>query len=227
MRNFLWMGVVVLSVLGRPAVADELFRYNYIKVDSQKVTQHAEGYSPKIDGSSAGVFGSYAIQERVAIGIQYNKSKTSFNGSYLGTAASFNAKENELALGATLHKMVSDNAELAFYLALNHTTEDAYTERVGSIQNEIPAFTTNSHTFGIRAGIAIVPEFRIGGSIGRTTGGNSNATTHYGISAEYEIAKNFNLEGGYCLSTSSPGHSRGISISGRYYYGMEVSKAPL
>lgn len=193
-------------------------KYNYIKVGSQKVTQHAEGYSPKIDGSSSGIFGSYAVKELVAIEVQYTKSKTSFNGSYLGTPASFNAKENELAMGATLHKMISDTAELAFDLALKRTSGDAYTETVGGIQKKTPAFTSNSHTFGIRAGTAIVPEFRFGVSIGRTTGGNSNATTHYGIRTEYEIVKNFNLEAGYRLSTSSPGHARGISISGRYYY---------
>ena len=220
MYKFLWiMGPAIICILGRSAVADEFFRYNYIQIASEKTTQHAEGFSPKIAESSFGLSGSYALKEFVAIEAQYTKFKTSFNGSYFGSPASFNAKRNDLVIGATLHKMINERAELALNLAQIHSNVDAYTETVASIPKTIPAFSSSANSLEVRGRMALfIPEFRVRAAIGRATGGNSNATTHYSMGAEYEVFYNISLDIGYRLSTSAPGHARGVSFNGLYYF---------
>ena len=220
MYKFLWlMGPAIICMLDRPAAADEFFRYNYMQLSSEKTTQHAEGFSPKIAESAYGLSGSYALKEVVAIEAQYTKFKTSFNGSYLGSPAYFNAKGNDLAIGATLHKMINERAELGLKLARIHSNVDAYTETVAGIPKTIPAFSSNANSLELRGRMALfIPAFRVRAAIGRATGGNSNATTHYSMGAEYEVLYNISLDIGYHLSTSSPGHARGISFNALYYF---------
>jgi hypothetical protein len=224
MRNSWLVGVLVVGVcvLCRSAVADELFRYNYVEAGYGKVTDDAKGFSPKIDGSDYGILGSYAVHELVAITIQYTKLKTSFNGSFSGTPVSLTSNGNALTVGVTLHKMISDNTELGLDLARDHISYDAYTMTVAGTPSTVPSSTDNTNDFGIRVRTAIVPEFRLLASAGRTTGGSNAASTNYDIGAEYELGKDFSLGVDYGLSTSSTGSStdyaRGFSISGRYYY---------
>lgn len=224
MRNSWIIGVLVVTVcvLCRSAVADELFRYNYIEAGYQKASDDAKGFSSKIDGSQYGIFGSYAVHELVAIGVQYGKVKSSFNGSFSGTPVSFTNSGSFLAVGVTLHKMISDNTELGLDLARDHISYDAYTMTVAGTPSTVPSSTDNTNDFGIRVRTAIVPEFRLLASAGRTTGGSYAASTNYDIGAEYELGKDFSLGVDYGLSTSSTGSStdyaRGFSISGRYYY---------
>ena len=220
MLKFLWLiGTSIVCVLGRPALADDFFRYNYMQIASKKFTQHAEGISPKIAGSSYGILRSYPVKDFVALEAQYIKSKTSFNGSHFGSPASFNANGNDLVIGATLHKMINERAELAFNLAEIHSSVDAYTETVAGIPTTIAAFSSNANSFEARGRMALfVPAFRVRAAIGRATGGNSNATTHYSMGAEYEVLYNISLDMSYRLSTSAPGHTRGVSFSALYYF---------
>ena len=213
------MGPAIICMLDRPAAADEFFRYNYIQIASEKTTQHAEGFSPKIAESSFGLSGSYALKEFIAIEAQYTKFKTSFNGKYFGSPASFNANRNDLAIGATLHKMINERAELAFNLAQIHSSVAAYTETVAGIPKTIPAFNSNANSLEVRGRMALfIPAFRVRAAIGRATGGNSSATTHYSMGAEYEVFYNISLDMSYRLSTSAPGHARGVSFSALYYF---------
>ena len=96
MRNSWIIGVLVVGVcvLCRSAVADELFRYNYVEASYTKATDDAKGFSPKIDSSGYGILGSYAVHELVAITIQYTKLKTSFNGNFSGTPVSLTSNGN-------------------------------------------------------------------------------------------------------------------------------------
>jgi hypothetical protein len=210
--------VVAVCVFSRSVVADELFRYNYIEVGYGKVADDAKGFSPKIDGSDYGIMGSYAIHELVAIGIQYSKSKASFNGSYSGVPASTTLSGNDLIIGATLHKMISDNTELGFDLERDHTSIDASTIIVAGTPSAVPSSTDNTNVFAIRVRTAIIPVFRLLASIGRSTGGNFGASTDYNIGVEYELGKDFSLGAGYRVNNSSTDNVRGLAISGRYYY---------
>jgi hypothetical protein len=226
MRNLKLVGLfVVLGCgLGRSAVADELFRYNYVELGYAKATEDMKGFSPKIDGSDYGIFGSYAVHELVAIGVQYTKIKASFNGSYLGVPASLANTGSDLTLGISLHKLISDNTELGFDLARDHFSYDAYTitSPGSSAYIAVPSSTDNTNSFGIRARTAVVPDFRLFAGIGRTTGGSNAAITNYNVGAEYELGKDFGIGIGYGVGTSTKGgatdYARGFSIGGRYYY---------
>jgi hypothetical protein len=224
MRNSWLVGVLVVTVcvLCRSAVAEELFRYNYVEAGYEKGTSDVKGFSPKIDVSDYKIFGSYAVHELVAIGIQYATGKASFNGSVSGVPVSETSNSNILTVGVTLHKMISDNTELGLDLARDHSSYDAFTMTVAGSPTTVPSSTDNTNDFGIRVRTAIVPEFRLLASAGRTTGGSYAASTNYDIGAEYELGKDFSLGVDYGLSTSTTGSStdytRGFSISGRYYY---------
>jgi hypothetical protein len=181
-----------------------------------------KGFFPKIEGSDSVILGSYAVHELVAIGVQYTKTKTSFNGSYLGTPASMSSNVSGLTLAVSLHKLISDNTELGLDLARDHFSKDAYTVTQAGTPSVVPSSTDNTNSFGIRARTAIVPAFQLFASIGRTTGGSYAARTRYGIGAEYELGKDFGIGIGYGVATSTTGGStdsaRGLSIRGRYYY---------
>ena len=77
MRNSWIIRILILMyfMLCRSAIANELFRYNYVKAVYGKATYDMQGSSQKADGSLYGVIGSYAIHELVAIGVQYEKTK--------------------------------------------------------------------------------------------------------------------------------------------------------
>ncbi len=220
MRNSLLIGVlaVAVSLFCRSAIAGELFRYNFVEAAYGKGTVDVPGATQKEDFSMFGITGSYAVHELVAIQAGYGKVKSSFNGSYLGTSESFTANSNAMFVGVTLHKMISSNTELGLDLARNHSSIDSFTANIGGTPRTIPSSTDNSNSFAIRARTAIIPEFRLLASAGRTTGGSSSASTDYAVGAEYELGKDFALGAGYALSTSPIGDSRGFSISGRYYY---------
>lgn len=220
MRNSLLIGVlaVAVSLLCRSAIAGELFRYNFVEAGYNKGTADIKGATQSADLSLFGITGSYAAHELVAIQAGYGKAKSSFNGSYLGTPESFTANSNVMFVGVTLHKMISSNTELGLDLARNRSSTDATTVIVAGTPRTVSSFTDNTNSFAIRARTAIVPEFRLLASAGRTTGGSATASTDYTVGAEYELGKAFSLGAGYALSTSPTGDSRGFSISGRYYY---------
>lgn len=210
--------IVMFFMLCRSAIANELFRYNYVKAVYGKATYDMQGSSQKADGSLYGVIGSYAIHELVAIGVQYEKTKKSFDGSFSGTPVSITSIGNSLAMGVTLHKMVSNSTELGLDLVRDHSSADATTATFAGVLFTVPASTDNTNAFGIRVSTAIVPEFRLMASVGRTTGGNFAVSTDYSIGAEYELGKNFSMDAKYVLNTISTGNSRGLIVNGRYYY---------
>lgn len=220
MRNSWVVGisVAVVCVFCRSAVAEELFRYNYVELGYGKATADMEGSAQKIDGSVYGIVGSYAVHELVAIGVVYQKSKASFNGSVFGTPVSLTGKGSSLIIGVTLHKMVSDNTELGLDLSRDQSSYDAMLVTIGGSTSTEPASTNNTNVFRVRGRTAIVSEFRLLASVGRTTGGKYDASTDYSIGAEYELGKDFSLGAEYDLSNDPISNTSGFIVSGRYYY---------
>lgn len=219
MRHFWLTGITFASLctLGGSAAAEELFRYNYVDLGYTKVTTGIQGSSQKEDGSAFGVIGSYAVHDMVAIQVGYDKTKFSFNGSVNGLATSYSINGSDLTLGVDVHKMVTENTEVAFDLARIHASTNAFTLTEAGATFQFPSATDNATNFGVRVRTAVTREFRLLASVGRTTGGLV-ASSNYSAGVEYELGEKFSVGAGYILNTASGGNTRGFGISGRYYF---------
>ncbi len=215
MRQFWLAGITFASLCaaGTPASAEELFRYNYVDVGYTKLSIDSQVSSTKIDGSTFGIIGSYAVHEMVAIQLGYDKAKASINSS----ALSFSSSGSDLTLGVDVHKMVTESTEVALDLARLHNSTGAFTRTEGGVAIAVPSTTDNANVFGVRVRTAIVPEFRLLASAGRTTGG-AVATSNYSAGVEYEFGGNYSVGAAYGLSTASVGNTHSVGISGRYYF---------
>ena len=83
MRSLIGVLIVAVSVICHSAIADELFKYNYVEAGYTKSKIDANGYSSKPDHSSYGVDVSYAVHEYVEL-------------------VSLTAKDNPALMAATL-----------------------------------------------------------------------------------------------------------------------------
>ncbi len=215
MRHSWLAGITFASLcaLGGPAAAEELFRYNYVDVGYTKVSVDSQVTSQKIDGSAFGIIGSYAVHDMVAIQVSYDKTKASINSSVL----SFSSSGSDLTVGVDVHKMVTENTEVAFDLARVHTSVGSYSATVAGVTGTVPSTTDNTNVFGVRVRTAVTREFRLLASVGRTTGG-AVATSNYSAGVEYELGEKWSVGAAYALSTAPVGNVHGIGVSGRYYF---------
>jgi len=218
------VAVAVLVLNCRASMAEEIFKYNFLGAGYARSTFESKGM-PNMHAFANGIFGAYAVHDLVAIGVGYTKTTiNSVNGSISGISFSTpSVAADSVNVGMKLHKMIVNNIELGFALNRNRTTSESYTILVGGTPYLFPSTTDYSNDFGLSATIALVPEFKLSGSLGRSTGGNTSVNDNYSVDAEYDITGNVGIKAGYHLSGSnnssgSRDYARGFSIEGIYYY---------
>lgn len=204
--------VVMVCMFSRSAVADGLFKYNYIEADYQKTTFEISGYSEKYNISNFNIIGSYAIHEMVAIQASYLKYNYDFNAS----TVSIKGDGNTLNLNIDLHRMVTNSTEVGLILGRSQSKSSA---TVNGANIDSP--TSNSNQGIIRARTAIIPGFHLSAVVGRSIADDSSASasTSYSIGAEFLATKIFSLVAEYGLSTSTGTSIAHVaSLGGRYYF---------
>jgi len=222
MRNLFLAGflVVTIGVITGSAIADDLFKYNYVELGYGYTTTEVQGSAQKEDDSDSslpGVQASYAIHDLVAIQASYSPIKATFNGVINGIPVAYKTSGNYLSFGVDLHKSISDTTEIG--LDLGHNLEGSSgTMSVAGFPTTIPSSTDVTNSFAIRARIALDQKFRIQASAGRTTGGSEAASTDYTASVEYMSGKKFSIIVEDDLSTIPTGNWRSYIVEARYYY---------
>ena len=223
MRILLLAGflVVMTGVISDSAIADDLFKYNYVELGYGNTTTEVQGSTQKEDDSDTalpGIQASYAIHDLVAFQASYSPVKATFNGVINEIPVAYNTSGDYLSLGIDVHRLISDSGEIG--LDLEHNRErSSGTMTVAGFPVAIPSSTDITNSFAIRGRIALTSKFRLEASAGRTTGGSEAASNDYTTSAEYILIKKLSIIIEDDLSTMpGTGNWRSYVVEGRYYY---------